>query len=47
MRGRKKTVPLAGSVGAIFAGWMSDRLFQSRRVPVAAIKLFLLGWKKK
>lgn len=36
-------IPLAGSVGAIFAGWMSDKVFQSRRAPIAAIMLFLLG----
>ena len=36
-------IPLAGSVGAIFAGWISDRVFQSRRAPMAAIMLFLLS----
>ena len=36
-------IPLAGSVGAIFAGWMSDKVFQSRRAPIAAVMLFLLG----
>lgn len=39
----KKVLHLAGSVGAIFAGWMSDKVFQSRRAPIAAIVLFLLG----
>ena len=39
----KKILYLAGSVGAIFAGWMSDKVFQSRRAPIAAIMLFLLG----
>ncbi|ARN84318.1 MFS transporter [Candidatus Nucleicultrix amoebiphila] len=33
---------LAGLVGGIFAGWMSDRIFLGRRGPVAAIYLFLL-----
>lgn len=36
-------IPIAGSLGAIFAGWISDRLFQSRRAPVAAIMLVMLG----
>lgn len=36
-------IPLAGSVGAIFAGWTSDKIFQSRRAPITAIMLFLLG----
>ena len=35
--------PLAGAVGAIFAGWATDRWFQSRRAPVAGIFLFLTG----
>jgi len=39
----KKVLYLTGSVGAIFAGWMSDKVFQSRRAPIAAIMLFLLG----
>ena len=40
---KEMVLPLAGSVGAIFAGWMSDKVFQSRRAPIAAIMLFLLG----
>ncbi len=36
-------IPLAGSLGAIVAGWMSDRFFQSRRAPVATIMLLILG----
>ena len=35
--------PLAGAVGAIFAGWATDRWFQSRRAPVAGIFLFMTG----
>jgi len=35
--------PLAGAVGAIFAGWATDRWFQSRRAPVAVISLLLTG----
>ena len=35
--------PLVGSLGAISSGWVSDRFFQSRRAPVCAIMLFLLG----
>ena len=27
--------PLAGGLGAVFAGWMSDKVFKSRRAPVA------------
>ncbi|MFC1935022.1 MFS transporter [Chloroflexota bacterium] len=36
-------IPLAGSVGALFSGWISDKLFQSRRAPIAAVMLLLLG----
>lgn len=36
-------LPLAGSLGALFAGWLTDKYFQSRRMPVAGIMLFLLG----
>ena len=35
--------PLAGAVGAIFAGWASDRWFQSRRAPIAVISMLLAG----
>ena len=34
-------LPLAGSVGAIFAGGISDMVFQLRRAPIAAVMLFL------
>jgi MFS transporter, OPA family, sugar phosphate sensor protein UhpC len=36
-------VPLGGISGAIFAGWISDKLFGSRRMPVTAIMLVLLA----
>ena len=36
-------LPIAGSLGALCAGWLTDKYFQSRRAPVAAIMLFLLG----
>ena len=36
-------LPLAGSLGALCAGWLSDKYFQLRRAPVAGIMLFLLG----
>jgi len=35
--------PLAGSAGAILAGWSTDRFFGGRRAPVIAILLTLLG----
>ena len=35
--------PIAGAVGAMFAGWATDRWFQSRRSPVAVISLALAG----
>ena len=35
--------PVAGGLGAIFAGWASDRIFQNRRAPVAFIMLVLLA----
>ena len=35
--------PLAGSVGAVAAGWATDRFFQGRRAPVIAVLLALLG----
>ena len=31
--------PLAGVVGAIFAGWASDKLFKNQREPMAVIML--------
>jgi len=36
-------LPLAGSLGALCGGWLTDKFFQSRRAPVAAIMLLLLG----
>ncbi len=36
-------IPIAGSLGAIFAGWISDKVFQSRRAPMASIMLIILG----
>lgn len=36
-------IPVAGCLGAIFAGWITDRFFQSRRAPVATVMLLLLG----
>jgi sugar phosphate permease len=35
--------PLAGCIGAVFAGWFSDRYLGSRRAPIAAVMLFLLA----
>ncbi|MFH1850923.1 MAG: MFS transporter [Candidatus Neomarinimicrobiota bacterium] len=35
--------PVAGGLGAIVAGWASDKLFQNRRAPVAVIMLLLLA----
>ncbi len=35
--------PLAGSVGAFFAGWFSDRYFKSRRAPISVIMLVFLA----
>jgi len=35
--------PLAGALGAIVAGWATDRFFSGRRAPVIAILLALLG----
>ncbi|UCD29737.1 MAG: MFS transporter [Planctomycetota bacterium] len=35
--------PLAGSAGAILAGWATDRFFGGRRAPVIAILLVLLA----
>ncbi len=35
--------PLAGCVGAVFAGWFSDKYLGSRRAPIAAVMLFLLA----
>jgi len=35
--------PLAGSAGAVIAGWATDHFFKGRRAPVIAILLALLG----
>ncbi len=35
--------PVAGGLGAVFAGWASDRIFKHRRAPVAFIMLILLA----
>jgi len=35
--------PVAGGLGAIFAGWASDRIFKNKRAPVAFIMLTLLA----
>jgi sugar phosphate permease len=35
--------PLAGSAGAVLAGWATDRFFGGRRAPVIAILLAVLG----
>ena len=34
--------PLAGSIGALSAGWLSDRFFQSRRAPISVLLLLIL-----
>jgi len=36
-------IPLLGSLGALSAGWISDKVFDSRRAPIASIMLFMLG----
>ncbi|MFV2067881.1 MAG: MFS transporter [Pirellulales bacterium] len=35
--------PLAGSVGAVLAGWATDRFFNGRRAPVIVVMLAMLG----
>jgi len=35
--------PLAGAVGALASGWLTDRFFQSRRAPMIAVSLFMVG----
>lgn len=35
--------PIAGGLGAIFAGWASDKIFKNRRGPVAFTMLILLA----
>ncbi len=36
-------MPIAGSLGALFAGWASYKYFRNRKAPVSAVMLFLLG----
>lgn len=35
--------PLAGGLGALASGWATDRWFQSRRAPVIAVTLVMVG----
>lgn len=35
--------PLAGAFGALASGWISDRWFQSRRAPLIALSMFMVG----
>lgn len=35
--------PLAGILGALFAGWAADRIFKTRKAPVACVMLALLA----
>lgn len=35
--------PLAGALGALSSGWITDRFFQSRRAPVCSILLLAVG----
>ncbi|MBX3206618.1 MAG: MFS transporter [Labilithrix sp.] len=35
--------PLAGGLGALASGWMTDRWFQSRRAPVIAVTMGMVG----
>jgi len=37
-------IPFAGVAGTLLAGWLSDKVFNQRRAPAAAIMLFLLGF---
>ncbi|HOD08693.1 MAG TPA: MFS transporter [Myxococcota bacterium] len=36
-------LPLIGAVGAVSAGWLSDKLFHGRRAPLCGIMLFALS----
>lgn len=36
-------IPLAGSLGAILSGWISDKYLGSQRAGIASVMLFLLG----
>lgn len=35
--------PVAGAIGALSSGWLSDRLFQAKRAPVIVIMLIVVG----
>ena len=35
--------PAAGALGAVFAGWAADRIFKTKKAPVAVIMLILLA----
>ncbi len=37
-------IPIAGSLGAVFAGYLTDKKFQSRRAPMITIMLLLLSF---
>lgn len=37
-------IPLAGSMGVLFAGWLSDKVFHLRRAPASSIMLLALGF---
>ncbi len=36
-------IPIAGSLGAIFAGHLSDKMFESRRAPIVVLMLLVLS----
>lgn len=36
-------LPLAGCVGSVLSGWLTDRFFQSRRAPVVTVQMVLLA----
>jgi len=36
-------IPIAGSLGALFAGWSSDKIFKTRKAPIAVIMLIMLS----
>ena len=40
---KTSVLPLAGAAGALVSGWLTDRFFQSRRAPVIAVLLLLVG----
>lgn len=40
---RAMVFPLGGSLGGLTAGWLSDRLFQSRRAPIIVLMSILSG----